>query len=117
MLPFIDRVCDSAVTERKRKRSLLRPIGNDQYQLDAGQKRFGATECGTCGAIYQMGEPEDEIAHQEFHDAVKDLKFVVSFSQIYFVTCLIIFPFKHINDQYLSTHLYSLYFRDGNRSE
>lgn len=62
---------------QKRRRSLLRPIGNDQYQLDAGQKRFGATECGTCSAIYQMGEPEDELAHQEFHNAVKDLKFMV----------------------------------------
>ncbi|XP_034243431.1 N-acetyltransferase ESCO2 [Thrips palmi] len=61
---------------QKRRRSLLRPIGNDQYQLDAGQKRFGATECSTCSAIYQMGEPEDELAHQEFHNAVKDLKFM-----------------------------------------
>lgn len=63
----------------KRKRSLLGSIGNDQYQLDAGQKRFGATECGTCSLIYQMGEPDDELAHQEFHNAVKDLKFLVSF--------------------------------------
>ncbi|KAK3910384.1 N-acetyltransferase ESCO2 [Frankliniella fusca] len=63
-------------TVARRKRSLLRPIGNDQYQLDAGQKRFGSTECGTCSAIYQMGEPEDERAHQEFHDAVKNLKFM-----------------------------------------
>lgn len=65
-------------TVAKRKRSLLRAIGNDQnqYQLDAGQKRFGATECSTCSAIYQMGEPEDERAHQEFHDSVKDLKFM-----------------------------------------
>lgn len=63
-------------TLAKRKRSLLRAIGNDQYQLDAGQKRFGATECGTCSAIYQMGEPEDELAHKEFHDAVKDLRFM-----------------------------------------
>lgn len=66
----------SPTVTQKRRRSLLRPIGNDQYQLDAGQKRFGATECGTCSAIYQMGEPEDELAHQEFHNAVKDLKFL-----------------------------------------
>ncbi|XP_046739461.1 uncharacterized protein LOC124407398 [Diprion similis] len=46
-----------------------------QYQLDAGQKQFGATQCPECGVVYQIGDPSDEISHQNYHDSIKILKF------------------------------------------
>ncbi|XP_063975296.1 uncharacterized protein LOC135161549 [Diachasmimorpha longicaudata] len=49
--------------------------GIDQYQLDVGQKRFGTTQCLDCGIVYQIGEPEDENAHLNFHNSFKTLKF------------------------------------------
>ncbi|XP_076659542.1 establishment of cohesion [Halictus rubicundus] len=47
----------------------------NQYQLDAGQKHFGATQCTECGAVYQIGDPEDENAHLNYHNNKKCLKF------------------------------------------
>ncbi|XP_012217574.1 N-acetyltransferase ESCO2 [Linepithema humile] len=47
----------------------------DQYQLDAGQKRFGATQCPECNIIYQLGDPEDENAHLNYHNSIRTLKF------------------------------------------
>ncbi|XP_057326280.1 N-acetyltransferase eco [Microplitis mediator] len=49
--------------------------GSDQYQLDAGQKRFGTTQCNECGVVYQIGEPEDENAHLIFHNSIRKLRF------------------------------------------
>ena len=47
----------------------------DQYQLDCGQKKFGATQCNECGVVYQLGDPADENAHLNFHNSFKTLKF------------------------------------------
>ncbi|GAB1859179.1 N-acetyltransferase ESCO2 [Camponotus japonicus] len=47
----------------------------DQYQLDAGQKSFGATQCSECNIVYQLGNPEDENAHLNYHNSVQTLKF------------------------------------------
>lgn len=52
--------------------------GEKQYQLDAGQKRFGPTKCSECGVLYQMNVPEDENSHLIFHNGYKTLKFSVS---------------------------------------
>ncbi|CAK9807042.1 N-acetyltransferase ESCO1 [Anthophora plagiata] len=50
--------------------------GNDkQYLLDVGQKNFGATQCTECGVVYQVGDPEDENAHLNYHNNRKILKF------------------------------------------
>ena len=49
--------------------------GGNQYQLDAGQKNFGATQCTECGVVYQIGDPEDENAHLNYHNNKKSLKF------------------------------------------
>ncbi|XP_020707182.2 N-acetyltransferase eco isoform X2 [Athalia rosae] len=46
-----------------------------QYQLDVGQKRFGATQCPQCGVVYQLGDPDDESSHRNYHDNWKILKF------------------------------------------
>ena len=56
--------------ERTEKKTYWKPIGDDQYQIDAGQKRFGASECGQCGLVYQLGDPEDEIRHEQFHSQI-----------------------------------------------
>ncbi|XP_051174915.1 N-acetyltransferase ESCO2 [Leptopilina boulardi] len=49
--------------------------GSDQYQIDCGQKKFGATQCNECGIVYQMGDPQDENAHLNYHNSTKTLKF------------------------------------------
>ena len=47
---------------------------DNQYQLDAGQMRFGATQCTECGVVYQLGDPQDENAHLNYHNSIKILK-------------------------------------------
>ncbi|GFR62924.1 N-acetyltransferase ESCO1, partial [Elysia marginata] len=39
----------------------------EQMILDAGQKKFGATQCPVCGMVYCHADPEDETAHSKFH--------------------------------------------------
>lgn len=41
---------------------------DSQMMIDAGQKKFGATQCNTCGVLYEIGNPEDEASHQAYHD-------------------------------------------------
>ncbi|XP_062597005.1 N-acetyltransferase ESCO2-like, partial [Saccostrea cucullata] len=43
---------------------------DDQMTLDAGQKRFGATQCDTCGMVYSQAEPTDETTHAKFHQSI-----------------------------------------------
>nr|CAD7265992.1 unnamed protein product [Timema shepardi] len=47
----------------------------EKYQIDAGQKKFGATQCSDCGIVYQQGDPDDEMSHLNFHNSSKSLKF------------------------------------------
>ncbi|XP_011699284.1 PREDICTED: N-acetyltransferase ESCO2 [Wasmannia auropunctata] len=47
----------------------------DQYQLDVGQKRLGATQCLECNVVYQLGDAEDENAHLNYHNSIRTLKF------------------------------------------
>jgi hypothetical protein len=73
--------------------------GNDQYIIDAGQKRFGVIECTECGVIYQVqfntfyylvnqssashfqpGDASDEADHFFYHSTLDVLKFRVSLS-------------------------------------
>ncbi|XP_015182630.1 PREDICTED: N-acetyltransferase ESCO1 [Polistes dominula] len=49
--------------------------GENQYQLDVGQKHFGATQCTECGIVYQLGDPEDENAHLNYHNSIRTLRF------------------------------------------
>ncbi|KDR22265.1 N-acetyltransferase ESCO1 [Zootermopsis nevadensis] len=52
-----------------------RSIGDYQYIIDAGQKKFGATQCKECGIVYQIGDPDDEVFHQKYHNNGHDLKY------------------------------------------
>lgn len=49
--------------------------GSNQYQIDAGQKAYGARQCQQCGLVYTVHEPEEEQLHREYHDAVHVLRF------------------------------------------
>ncbi|XP_075985396.1 establishment of cohesion [Anticarsia gemmatalis] len=60
-------------TSEKNKKILK--TGDDQYVIDAGQKKFGATQCAECGTIYQIGDPQDEHDHLVHHNATDVLRF------------------------------------------
>ncbi|XP_045455878.1 serine-rich adhesin for platelets [Melitaea cinxia] len=61
-------------SKEKSKRSLLKSSSN-QYMIDAGQKKFGATQCSECSVIYEIGNPQDEHDHLVHHNATDVLKF------------------------------------------
>ena len=53
---------------------------------DAGQEKFGATQCQVCGMVYAPADAADEATHSKFHQsAVTALKFPVS----WFVICIV----------------------------
>lgn len=62
------------LTQRK-----IKKLHKDQMLLDAGQKKFGVTQCHECNFVYHMGDPSDEACHMNYHEAVPVLKFVVSY--------------------------------------
>ncbi|XP_055528320.1 N-acetyltransferase eco [Wyeomyia smithii] len=63
-------------TRRRRKHAHnWRPIGANQYQIDAGQKEYGAQQCSGCGLIYSVHEPEEELIHENYHNSQHVLKF------------------------------------------
>lgn len=52
-----------------------KPIDDQQYQLDVGQKEFGLRTCPQCDMQYSVHEPQDEILHMEYHNRVRILTF------------------------------------------
>ncbi|KAL2082471.1 hypothetical protein ACEWY4_022289 [Coilia grayii] len=62
----------SARTRREGKK-----CDEDQLIIDAGQKQFGATTCGSCGMLYSADSPQDQLQHSQFHQRFLDaIKFV-----------------------------------------
>ncbi|CAH1116456.1 unnamed protein product [Phaedon cochleariae] len=53
----------------------IRKLSANQMLLDAGQKRFGVTQCHECNIIYHMGDPSDEAMHLHYHNAGHILRF------------------------------------------
>jgi N-acetyltransferase len=45
-------------------------FGHNQLQIDAGQKKFGITECKDCGLNYNTNVPEDEKIHEKHHESL-----------------------------------------------
>ncbi|KAL3868311.1 hypothetical protein ACJMK2_041132 [Sinanodonta woodiana] len=41
-----------------------------QMIIDAGQKKFGATQCDVCGMVYTHADPMDEATHAKFHQSL-----------------------------------------------
>lgn len=80
----------------------------DQCQLDVGQKRFGATQCPECNVVYQLGDPEDENAHLNYHNSIRTLKFQVRRACIHEINITVDTIFKYFDC--------IRYFRDGRTS-
>lgn len=59
-------------------RKIWKPLSDDQMLIDAGQKKFGHTQCSECGLVYHIGDPDDEIIHHNYHHSTNVLKFNVS---------------------------------------
>lgn len=53
-------------------------LEESQMLLDAGQKKFGVTQCPECNIVYHIGDPSDENMHLNYHNAGHVLKFSVS---------------------------------------
>lgn len=62
-------------TRKKSPKSFLGGFGLNQYQIDAGQKEFGAKQCTKCGLVYTVHEPEEEKLHAIYHRSLNILKF------------------------------------------
>ncbi|KAK6295212.1 hypothetical protein J4Q44_G00344380 [Coregonus suidteri] len=63
----------SAAKERSgRKKREINKQADDQLIIDAGQKQFGATTCGSCGMLYSADSLEDNFQHTQFHKRFLD---------------------------------------------
>ncbi|KAF4099762.1 N-acetyltransferase ESCO2 isoform X2 [Onychostoma macrolepis] len=59
------------------RREMMKKQTDNQLIIDAGQKQFGATTCGSCGMLYSTDSPEDNFQHTQFHQRFLDtIKFV-----------------------------------------
>lgn len=63
------------VNTTRRARQFTGGFGAGQYQIDAGQKEFGAKQCNECGLTYTAHEPEEEKVHKEYHNNLYVLRF------------------------------------------
>jgi len=54
------------------KKFLCSSLSDNQTIIDAGQKTIGATLCLTCGAVYTVGDPQDEKQHSMQHALLLD---------------------------------------------
>ncbi|XP_058118427.1 N-acetyltransferase eco [Anopheles ziemanni] len=61
--------------DRAHKQQQRHGTGVDQYQLDAGQRAYGAVQCTECGLTYSRHEPEEELIHDNFHRSHAKLTF------------------------------------------
>lgn len=66
-------ICSSEKKSSVQKRKRI--IDNTQYQIYAGQKKFGGFLCKECGLYYSRGEPEDEAEHDKYHKAKEIFKY------------------------------------------
>uniref|UniRef100_A0ABD2XSC0 N-acetyltransferase domain-containing protein n=1 Tax=Trichogramma kaykai TaxID=54128 RepID=A0ABD2XSC0_9HYME len=70
---------NNQMTEKHKTTNVLKSMkdgdSENQYQIDAGQNKFGAIKCSECKMIYQIGDKKDETAHYNYHNTYKVLKF------------------------------------------
>lgn len=70
---FPKRPAEPIKTQPKR----IKGLAKNQMLLDAGQKKFGATQCPECHIIYHRGDPSDELMHLNYHEAKHIFRFGV----------------------------------------
>lgn len=73
-----EEVCYGLFDTIRRKPKRLRTfrgVGSNQYQIDAGQKEYGAQQCPDCGLLYTVHEPEEELIHENYHNSLHILRF------------------------------------------
>ena len=59
-----------------RRKFVCSSLSGSQTTLDAGQKVLGPVQCETCGAVYTVGDPQEEEGHNRIHQLRLDtLKF------------------------------------------
>ena len=57
----------------EKKKFVCPSLSENQTIIDAGQKRMGPVQCGTCGGVYSVGDPEEEEAHTRLHQGASHL--------------------------------------------
>lgn len=62
-------------SKRDFSRTLNLGRGANQYQIDAGQRYFGAHQCKQCGLVYSIHEAEEEKLHRDYHASLHLLRF------------------------------------------
>ncbi|CAH1169200.1 unnamed protein product [Phyllotreta striolata] len=55
-------------------KKFIKPARN-QALLDFGQKKFGIVQCPRCEYVYDQGDPQDEMKHEDHHTGKRLLKF------------------------------------------
>lgn len=63
------------MSKREFSRTLNLDRGTNQYQIDAGQRYFGAHKCKQCGLVYSIHEVEEEKLHRDYHVSLHLLRF------------------------------------------
>lgn len=64
-----------AVRNKPKRLRTSRGVGFNQYQIDAGQRQYGAQQCPGCGLLFSAHEPEEEIIHDNYHASLHILRF------------------------------------------
>ncbi|XP_016656595.1 N-acetyltransferase ESCO2 [Acyrthosiphon pisum] len=70
--PLSRTICSNSNEKKSTVRKGRKIIDDTQYQIYAGQKKFGGFLCKECNLYYSRGEPEDEAEHDKYHKA-KDI--------------------------------------------
>lgn len=85
LFPVFNMASGKAKKEEKQQKSggqnqvkRWKSLPPNQMLLDAGQKKFGLTQCSECEIVYHMGDPSEEIMHLNYHNAGNVLRFNVS---------------------------------------
>ncbi|XP_018795647.1 PREDICTED: N-acetyltransferase eco [Bactrocera latifrons] len=63
------------ISKRDFSRTLNLDRATNQYQIDAGQRNFGAHQCKQCGLVYSIHEVEEEKLHNDYHASLHLLRF------------------------------------------
>ncbi|XP_045483222.1 N-acetyltransferase ESCO2 [Harmonia axyridis] len=69
------KICEKRLEKESIVKRKKMKVSSDQMLLDAGQKKFGLTQCTECNYVYNAGDPDDENLHDNHHNARYILQF------------------------------------------